>query len=581
MYFKRPHVLLITVFPLLGTVVANSFLPDFNPKAVEKKCNSYAKDGGYGSAVVAADSFQCSTVGKNILRKDGNAVDAAIATLLCTGLTSPQSMGLGGGFFMTIFNTTSQKSTVIDARETAPEKARADMFAKNPIASFVGGLSIAVPSEIKGYWYAHQKYGRLPWSDLFQPAIKMATDGFLVEDSLANVLKIFKRMLSKEKTMKDVFINNSTKKVFKKGEKMKRPQLAKTLQVIAKEGMKALYDGSLTNDLMEDLKEIGSIITRNDLKNYKVLEKRPVEILLNDGLRAVTVPAPGGGPILALILHILNGYNLTPESVETDAKRTQVYHRIAEAFKFAYAKRTEMGDEMFMNSPGFFQNLSSREYAEEMRCKLSDTQTHDVKYYGPTYDSKITTGTSHLSVIDDESLAVSVTSTINARFGSQVRGMRTGIIFNDEMDDFSTPNVTNYFGFEPSPANFIAPGKRPVSSMCPTIFIDRQNYVSKILGAAGGSRITSATALVAAHVIWLGDTLREAMYRPRLHHQLVPNQLEYEVELSPVIVEGLRKMGHKMAKAVTVKSVVQGINMNTRKIYAESDPRFGGAPSGY
>ncbi|XP_059154500.1 glutathione hydrolase 1 proenzyme-like isoform X2 [Physella acuta] len=490
-------------------------------------------------------------------------------------------MGIGGGFFMTIYNRASGKSTVIDSRETAPEKATSDMFAGKPSSSVIGGLSIAVPGEIKGYWYAHQKYGRLPWSDLFQPAIKMAAEGFPVDVSLAKAIKDAEAMLSTEPSMKSVFMNEKTGELFKQGEMMKRSQLANTLRVIANEGMTALYNGSLTDDLMKDLEDIGSIITRDDLKNYKVLEKKPVEIKLNVGLRVVAPPAPSGGPILSYILNILNGYNFTPKSVETDVKRTLTYHRIAEAFKFAYAKRTEMGDDTFMDLSQLIQNLTSRQYADKTRSRISDTQTHDVMYYGPTYDSKVTTGTAHLAVLDKEGNAVSVTSTINARFGSQRRGMRTGIIFNDEMDDFSTPNVTNYFGFEPSPANFIAPGKRPVSSMCPTIFIGRDGRVSKVLGAAGGSRITSSTAWVAAHVLWLGDTLKEAVNRPRLHHQLVPHVLEHEANFNPVIVAGLRTFGHNTTEAPFGKSVLQGISVRNGRIYAESDYRKGGVPDGY
>ncbi|BFZ25643.1 hypothetical protein BsWGS_28681 [Bradybaena similaris] len=532
-------------------------------------------------AAVAADSAQCSTVGKDILLKGGNAVDAAIASMLCGGLTSVQSLGIGGGFFMIIYNRTTGRSTVIDAREIAPEKATVDMFQGDRSASVSGPLSIAVPGEVKGYWLAHQKYGQLPWADLFQPAIKMAADGFPVPIGLHNAIVDATVLLSTEPSLKIVFINPETGQLFKEGEIIKMPQLAETLRVIATEGASAYYNGSLTDSVIADLQEIGSIITRNDLLNYKVLEKSPIEVTLSGGIKMVSPPPPGSGAVLSFILSILDGYNFTSSGIATDPSAVLTYHRMVEAFKFAYAKRTDLGDESFVNVSGLVRNLTSREYADSVRQLITDNTTHEYDYYGPTFYDRDTTGTSHLSVLDQYGHAVSVTSTINGRFGCQRRGMKTGIIFNNEMDDFASPNITNEWGIYPSPANFIAPGKRPLSSMCPAVFIDPAGGVTQVLGAAGGSKITTVTAWVAAHILWLGQTIKKAVDGPRLHHQLLPPWIEYETGFKETLIQGLQNLGHDVTEYKPGQSIVQGIQVSQGFIYPVSDYRKGGIPDGF
>ncbi|XP_055867611.1 glutathione hydrolase 1 proenzyme-like isoform X1 [Biomphalaria glabrata] len=538
---------------------------------------------GYEFAAVAADTQLCSTVGKNILLKGGNAVDAAIATLVCTGLGSPQSMGIGGGFFMTIYNGTTGQSTIIDARETAPGNANESMFFYNRSNSAIGGLSIAVPGEIKGYWYAHQKYGRLPWAALFEPSIKYAADGFPVPIGLHKALIDGESFIRSEPSLNVAFVNQQTNKLYTEGEIIKMPQLAATLKAIAEEGVNAFYNGSLTNSILEDLKAVGSIITREDLLNYTVVEKKPVEAILSDGIKVISPPAPSGGPVLSFILNILDGFYFNSGDISTPEARIATYHKIIETFKFAYAKRTGLGDDTDKpDIQALVRNLTSRDYADSIRSLINASGTYDYMYYGPTYYNTVKTSTSHVSLLDQEGSAVSVTSTVNARFGSRRRGMKTGIIFNDEMDDFSTPNITNEWGIYPSPANFIAPGRRPLSSMCPAIFVDsRSGKVSKVLGAAGGSMITSATAWVAAHILWLGESLEAAVSLPRLHHQLLPPAAQFEKGFEDVVIQGLIKLGHKVTEFPRGKSIIQGVNVRGNRIFAKSDDRKGGIPDGY
>ncbi|KAK3786014.1 hypothetical protein RRG08_023436 [Elysia crispata] len=546
-----------------------------NPTKLSEKLHRYK------SASVASDSAECSSVGKHILLQGGNAVDAAIASLLCLGLTDPQSMGIGGGFFMTIYNSTSGKATAIDARETAPMNASAHMFNGNRKLASSGPLSIAVPAEVKGYWHAHKHYGHLPWSKLFEPAIKMAQDGFPVPIGLHHAIEDDKELLSTEPSLKEIFINRRTGKLFRYKEIMHRPQLAKTLKIISGEDMDSLSASTLLKNVVADLEDIGAIVTKDDLVNYKVLEKKPIETTLDDGLlRVISPPPPSSGVVLSFILNLLNGYNLDPHDIASLEGRILTYHRNIEAFKFAYAKRTALGDEDFVDVKELVANLTSKTYANRIRQLITDNSTHDYQYYGPSFYTPKTSGTSHMSVIDQNGNAVSVTSTINGRFGARLRGRRTGIIWNNEMDDFSAPNITNEFGLLPSEANFIEGGKRPLSSMCPAVVV-RDSHIKLIVGAAGGSLITSTTAWVVEHNLWLGKNIQEAIDSHRLHHQLLPPEAKYEEGFEKAVIQGLRLKGHNFTAFAVGKSIAQGIDISSGWITAASDYRKGGSPDGF
>ncbi|BFZ13634.1 hypothetical protein BsWGS_16673 [Bradybaena similaris] len=243
----------------------------------------------------------------------------------------------------------------------------------------------------------------------------MAEQGFPVPHSLFSALLENEKTVLGEPSLRAVFVNNKTGQIFKEGEKMTRPQLAYTMKVISEEGASAFYNGSLTDKILEDLEEIGSIIIRFDLLNYTALEKTPLEVVLNSGTRLLSPPPPASGAVLSFILNILDGYNFTAGDLVTDALTTLTYHRIIEAFKFAYAKRTDLGDEDFVNVTELVKNLTSRAYADSIRKLITDNATHDYEYYGPTFYDRETTGTSHLSVVDKHGNAVSVTSTINGR----------------------------------------------------------------------------------------------------------------------------------------------------------------------
>ncbi|XP_039627816.1 gamma-glutamyltransferase 1a isoform X1 [Polypterus senegalus] len=534
----------------------------------------------YSKAAVAADAGKCSEIGRDILKQKGSAVDACIAALLCIGLMNAHSAGIGGGLFFNIYNASTGQVEIINARETAPRAATENMFQNNPELARKGALAIAVPGEIRGYQWAHKRYGKLPWKDLFEPSIKLAESGFPLGKALARAIENEKDVIENDMSLCEVFCN-SEGKILKINEIIRFPKLAKTYRQIAEEGADVFYNGSLAHQIVKDIKEQGGIITIEDLQNYKLdSENQPLKFEISN--YTMYVPsAPSSGAVLGLILNILEGYNLTNESVSTVENKILTYHRIIEAFRFAFAKRSKLGDPHFLNITNFIQNMTSEEFAEKLRSKISDDTTFPVEYYEPEYLIQDDHGTTHISILAEDGSAVSATSTINLYFGSKVRSNVTGIIFNNEMDDFSTSNSSNGFEVHPSPNNFIKPGKRPLSSMCPAILLDKNKKVKMIAGASGGTKITTAAALVILNTLFFKYDLKESVKNPRMHNQLLPNVTQLEDGILQAVQDGLRAKNHIIEKLPPPGAVVQAILHDGHRIYAECDERKGGYPAGY
>ncbi|CAF1456445.1 unnamed protein product, partial [Didymodactylos carnosus] len=494
--------------------------------------------GQYKSAAVAVDSGDCSTVGKEILQKNGTTVDAAIAAAICNGLINGHSMGIGGGCIMVIYSKKRNKVYSIVAREKAPFAANSTMFVGRANMSQYGPLAIGTPGEIAGYRKAWEEFGQgVAWRELFLPTIKLCRDGYLVTSSHAGAIQERRKEILNDPLLRAVFVKNlTTLELYGQGDKIKRPQLADTLQAIADNGSEAFYTGELSDKIVEEIKEKGGIITKEDLKNYTVHFDEALAVKLNDSLTAYTTHAPSSGPLLVFILNILQGYKVQPDESQRTDTNALFYHRLVEAFKFAYAARSELGDPFHVDVQQLIKNLTSESYATDIRKRINDDKTYSFEYYGGTWLDKYKQGTAHMSLVGPDGDAVGLTSTINLYFGSKVIGRLTGIIYNNEMDDFSTPNETNYFDVPASPANYIAPGKRPVSSMSPLIVLDHLQRPQLVMGASGGTKITTTLAQVAMQNLWFNHNIKEAIDAPRVHHQLLPQELLAE--------EGFDKVGH-------------------------------------
>ncbi|CAF0712388.1 unnamed protein product [Brachionus calyciflorus] len=541
--------------------------------------------GMYENFAVAADNAYCSTVGKEMFEKNASAVDVAISTALCNSIMNAQSMGLGGGHFMNIYIKSENMNYIIDAREVAPLNSYETMFVNNSEKSLFGGLASGIPGEILGYWEAHKIGGRLPWKKLFEPVINLCLNGFKLSNALSSALKLKESLILKNELLRQVFINPETNKVYKENDTVKMLKLGKTMQILSEHGPDAFYNGVLTGFIVSEMNENGGNVTLEDFARYKArIHKNRFQVVLDDNLRIYSAPPPSSGILVPFIIKLMKHFELKDlDSMSIDEKAL-FYHRLTETFKHAYSKRTFLGDEEFLDLNKLLNDLQNDTYIDLIREKIKDNQTFPISYYGSSLE-KFDTGTAHISVYGPNGDAVGITSTINNYFGAKYGGKYTGILYNDIMDDFSTPGLANSFGFAPSEANYIKPGKRPLSSMCPIIVVDKNNDVRLILGASGGSKIISAVSQIAIKTLYMGVNIKEAIDSRRIHHQLSPNNLEIESGFEEEVENNLIKIGHNKKCFNFGGSTVQGIRIMDKtkfqkNIFAYSDPRKGGRPDG-
>ncbi|XP_014208314.1 glutathione hydrolase 1 proenzyme [Copidosoma floridanum] len=536
---------------------------------------SWSKLKAFKRGAVCADGAPCAGIGRGILERNGSAVDAAIASLICNGLVNMQSMGFGGGFLMTIYEKKTNRAYVLNARDVAPAAAHAYMFNNTAeYSSRVGGLAMTVPGEIAGYWEAHKRFGKLPWAELFYPSIELCENGYNLTKIQYEGLHHNATNILLDPTLRKIFVDPETGTFRKIGSHIRPKALCQTMRVLAEENAAVFYNGSLGQKLVEDIQKRGSIITMKDLNNYKAKWEEPVTTELKDKTKVYTVGAPGSGYLLSFALNVLDEFNFTPKDINSTKATVKTYHRIIETYKYAYAFRTLLGD---VKLPALFKNITTKDFARSIKTKIRDNGTwNDPAHYGAEKVGREDHGTAHIAVISEAGDAVSVTSSINIYFGSGVMSEQTGILMNSAMDDFGLPDRLSYFGLPASENNLIAPGKRPQSSMSPTILVDSNGDVKMAIGAAGGTKITTSIAYVLARYLWLGNTLKEAVDAPRVHHQLFPMEVAYEFGVPKDVVRGLRALGHKTARYRDRGSVICALAKSNGTIYANADHRKGG-----
>ncbi|XP_011171809.1 scoloptoxin SSD14 isoform X2 [Solenopsis invicta] len=555
----------------------NEFLMPPDPESFQPP--SWSKLRTFKRGAVCADGAPCAVIGKSILERNGSAVDATLAALICNGLVNMQSLGLGGGFLMTIYQRSTHQAFVLNARDRAPLAANFTMYNGKPAnASSFGALAVAVPGELAGYWEAHQQFGRLPWADLFKPSIELCEKGYVLTLVQHDGFTYNKKSIYNDPTLRELFVDPATNEFRKPGSVIKPHALCETLRIIAERNATEFYNGTIGQLLVKDLQEQGGIITMKDLNEYRVSWDQPIQTDLSGGIKLLTTGLPGGGALLSFILNVFDDYGFTPASIADFNSTILTYHRMIETFKYAFALRTNLGDGAFVDMIEITKNLTSKSFARAIREKIDDTKTwQDPKHYGSsTYASVEDHGTAHISVLAQNGDAVSATSTINFYFGSGIVSKRTGILLNNGMDDFSIPSQYNYFNMPPSPNNYIAPKKQPLSSMVPSVLVDRHGDVKMIMGAAGGTRITTAVSQVTAKILWMKQTVKEAVDSARIHHQLFPPKVSYEYGIPKQVIDGLKRLGHTTKRYRVRGSVVCVILYENSTIFANADYRKGG-----
>ncbi|RHZ77198.1 hypothetical protein Glove_184g79 [Diversispora epigaea] len=488
---------------------------------------------------VASELVNCSQFGVDVLKEGGNAVDAAITTHICVGTINVYAAGIGGGGFMLV-RRPSGFAEVIDFREVAPAKATRDMFVKNPALSLFGPLSIAVPGETRGLKLAHERHGKLPWKRLLEPSIKLCRNGFPIPKELGMRIKMYKKEIEANKALCDIFCDDE-RQILNEGDIVFRKNYSKTLEIIA-ENPDDFYEGSIAESIASEIQRQGGLVTLEDLKNYQPVIREPL-VGYYQGRKFITTPEPGSGTILLFLLNVLEEFKFHEEG-----RNKLNVHRMIEAFKFAIARRTEMGDiAFFKNKTAHLERIKeiiSKEYATEIRANISDHETFDISYYNPLYAPKEDHGTTHISVVDVNEMAVSMTATINHFWGSHVMDPVTGILFNNQMDDFSIPIPPAADRFWPAPHNFIVPGKKPMSSTMPTIIERANGKFEMAIGGSGGTRIMLAVTQTLLNIYEFDMNVLDAIDYPRFYHPLMPNELFVESGYPFEILEHLVNVGH-------------------------------------
>lgn len=503
-------------------------------------------------AMVASQHELASRIGVEIMKKGGNAVDAAIAVGIALAVVYPEAGNIGGGGFM-IIHSPGKEPKAIDYREMAPAAAHRDLYLdkdgeliRGEGGSTIGYRASGVPGTLAGFDLAFKKYGsgKVKWADLVKPAQRLAVEGFVLSHRLAELAIAYREHLVKYPDSDRIFLNNG--KYFREGDLFKQTELGETLGRIAKEGAKEFYTGKTAKMIADDMKANNGLITLEDLKNYVAKEREPIRGTYRGHEIISMSPPSSGGLVLMQVLKMLEPYDLKSLGNSSAAK----YHLYIEASRRAFADRAEyMGDADFADVP--IKGLLDNDYIASRRSTIDlkkATPSAEIRFGQPPGSES--SDTTHYTVVDPSGMVVSNTYTINDLYGSRVTIKGTGILMNDEMDDFAArPGIPNMYGLIQGERNKVEGGKRPLSAMTPTIVLRKDGTVWFAVGARGGPRIISAVTQTVINVIDHDMNIQQAIDSPRVHHQWMPDTIGHErYGLSPDTINILTVMGHKFAE---------------------------------
>jgi gamma-glutamyltranspeptidase / glutathione hydrolase len=533
------------------------------------------------NGMVVTAQHLASHVGVDVLKNGGNAVDAAVAVGYALAVVYPAAGNLGGGGFMTIQLADGRK-TFLDFREKAPLAATANMYLDKegnvvPDLSTRGHLAVGVPGTVSGMELALKKYGTKPRNEVIAPAIKLAEDGFVLEQGDVELLEYATDVFKKDiKDSGAIFLNNG--EPMQVGQKLVQKDLGKTLREISEKGADGFYKGWVADAIVTASQANKGIITQADLDKYKTRELAPIECDYR-GYHVVSAPPPSsGGVVICEIMNILDGYPMKDLGYHS----AQGMHYQIEAMRHAYVDRNSyLGDPDFVKNP--IAHLLDKNYATKIRTAIDPQKAGVSRELKPGVAPHEGSNTTHYSIVDKWGNAVSVTYTLNDWFGAGVMASKTGVILNDEMDDFTSKiGVPNMYGLVQGEANAIAPGKAPLSSMSPTI-VTKDGKVVMVVGTPGGSRIITATLLTMLNVIDYGMNIQEAVDAPRFHQQWLPEETNLETfTTSPDTVKMLESWGHKFAGPQDANHVaailvgapsLEGKPVGKNRFYGANDPR--------
>ncbi len=526
------------------------------------------------SAMVVSGSPIASEVGRDILRAGGNAVDAAVAVGFALAVAHPEAGNIGGGGFMVI-RQADGKVQALDYRETAPSRATRDMYldpdGEPSERSVTGHLSAGVPGAVAGMTEAHRRFGRLPFSEVIAPALRLAKDGFKVDQYRSESIAEDSARLVLFPASRASFLPQGARPA--PGSTLRQPDLAFTLEQIRDSGAAGFYRGRVADLIVAEMERGGGLISHADLAGYRAIWRDPVTIPYRSYTIYSMPPASSGGVTMGEILNIMEGYSPLPPFGSP-----ALLHREAEAMRRAFTDRnTYLGDPAFVSNP--LERLLSKEYATELRRDIGERASPT-----PSFDPSVRGGasTTHYSVVDAEGNAVSCTTTLNNSYGSAVTVTGAGFLLNDEMDDFATaPGKPNLYGLVQGEVNAIAPGKRMLSAMTPSIVLNPSGELFLVVGTPGGPRIITMVYHVISNVIDHRMTLPEAVTAPRMHHQALPDSLRVEQDGFPAAtLDSLRSRGHAIAPG-DFWGDVEAIVRTPTGWQGVSDPRRGGGGAGY